>query len=536
MVWPIKIVIPEFSECEAERLSGDEEEEGEDTRGTSCSHLHSLLRASKVQKSISKRKAQIDHFEYVCLHCADVFTSQSEAKLHSTSRDGHFGMMKLSNGDVTCSGCSGFPQPVWLKRKSQQREFADMFASLSLSSTTSKPQKQQQKKPAARVVVLAEEEPSEGGGEGTVPRGLKNLGNTCFFNSSLQLLLASRRLTQALTQPQVRLGPLSSAMRTFLTNLPLGKGSANPKSLLSSVCDLACNHLGDGAQHDAQELLMFLLAGVDDEAVAALASNNHRNKPCPFTAEHEWRTQHAGFWFPGVSLELIQERVAVDEGDEDGDALLFSYSAPPPPPLPQQDEPEMVNVSKDLFQFEIDSIVTCEHCRHVSRKREMHSMLSLALSDSTTGGGDDLAESLRLYFSTPDKLLVSQNNGYRCDKCKLDRNAKREFKLHAHGPLLLLHLKRFRQAGNRLTKLQDQVPAPDCLYLGQDEEEEHAMRLVGFVEHLGSNITRGHYIAYVRNRTGRWFRCSDESVTSVTRTQARAAQVYIALYEREGEE
>ncbi|KAH9261897.1 hypothetical protein BASA81_000553 [Batrachochytrium salamandrivorans] len=517
--------IPEYNECshEAERLSGDEEE----IRGTSCPHLNSLLRASKVQKSISKRKAQIDHFQYVCLHCADVFTSQNDAKLHSAARNGHFGLMSLSNGEITCSSCEGFPQPVWLKKKSQQREFADMFTSLNSSSTS-----KQEKKKSANV-VLVEEEPLLDVGEGTVPRGLKNLGNTCFFNSSLQLLIGSRWLTQALTRSEVRFGPLSSAMRTFLTNLPLGKGTANPKSLLNSVCELACNHLGDGAQHDAQELLMFLLAGVDDEAVASTINTNNRSKPCPFTAEHEWRTHHAAFWFPGMSLELIHERVAVDEGDEDGDALTFCYAPPLSSSSTPQDEP-IVNISKDLFQLEIDSIVTCEHCRHVSKKREMHSMLSLALS-ADTEPAEDLAESLRLYFSTPDKLLVNQNNGYRCDKCKLDRNAKRELKLYAHGPLLLLHLKRFRQAGNRLTKLQDQIPAPDRLYLNQGDNEQ-AMRLVGFVEHLGNNITRGHYIAYIQNRMGKWFRCSDESVTCVTRTQARAAQVYIALYEREGKE
>jgi hypothetical protein len=38
-------------------------------------------------------------------------------------------------------------------------------------------------------------------------------------------------------------------------------------------------------------------------------------------------------------------------------------------------------------------------------------------------------------------------------------------------------------------------------------------RLVGFVSHIGTSISSGHYIAYTKYPNGRWYECNDETIT-----------------------
>eukprot|EP00775_Hariotina_reticulata_P013930 gene13930-14049_t len=108
--------------------------------------------------------------------------------------------------------------------------------------------------------------------------GLSNLGNTCFFNSSLQLLLACAPLQVMLLQPEHQLskGPLGFALQQAAL-YAAGKASGstsgssrggssayNPQSLLSAVCCHAPVFRGR-QQHDSHELMRMLLDGLQLE-------------------------------------------------------------------------------------------------------------------------------------------------------------------------------------------------------------------------------------------------------------------------------
>lgn len=103
------------------------------------------------------------------------------------------------------------------------------------------------------------------------PKGNRNLGNTCFFNSSLQALYFTKSFREAITC----LKPLS---RNF-ENMPLTK---NVSQLLEKQTKQSGNHtrelkgvlnairkindqFGHGTQEDSYELLNTLLGGLFDE-------------------------------------------------------------------------------------------------------------------------------------------------------------------------------------------------------------------------------------------------------------------------------
>ncbi|KAL3642024.1 ubiquitin-specific protease ubp2 [Castilleja foliolosa] len=106
-------------------------------------------------------------------------------------------------------------------------------------------------------------------------RGLVNLGNTCFFNSIIQNLLAIHSLREYLFELDESVGPLIASLRKFFleTNSEAGlKSAINPRSVFGSLCTKAPQFRGY-QQHDSHELLRCLLDGLSTEELSARKHN-----------------------------------------------------------------------------------------------------------------------------------------------------------------------------------------------------------------------------------------------------------------------
>ncbi|KAL1807171.1 hypothetical protein ACET3Z_030239 [Daucus carota] len=108
-------------------------------------------------------------------------------------------------------------------------------------------------------------------GGGYKVRGLTNLGNTCFFNSVLQNLLAMQKLRDHFLQMEESIGPLTVSLKKLFVEIYSGSGVKNvitPKALLGCVCAKAPQFRGF-QQHDSHELLRCLLDGLCTEELSA---------------------------------------------------------------------------------------------------------------------------------------------------------------------------------------------------------------------------------------------------------------------------
>ncbi|XP_022871466.1 ubiquitin carboxyl-terminal hydrolase 2-like isoform X1 [Olea europaea var. sylvestris] len=102
-------------------------------------------------------------------------------------------------------------------------------------------------------------------------RGIVNLGNTCFFNSTIQNLLAINKLRDYFFKLDESVGPLIAALRKLCleTSPEAGTGSViNPRSLFGSFCSKAPQFRGF-QQHDSHEFLRCLLDGLYTEELSA---------------------------------------------------------------------------------------------------------------------------------------------------------------------------------------------------------------------------------------------------------------------------
>ncbi|ERN11851.1 ubiquitin carboxyl-terminal hydrolase 2 [Amborella trichopoda] len=123
---------------------------------------------------------------------------------------------------------------------------------------------------------------------GYVVKGLQNLGNTCFFNSVLQNLLALGSLRDHfLNMNHFNGGPLSSALKKLFCETcfdPSEKGGPkesknwgqthgilNPKSLFGNICSKAPQFRGY-QQQDSHELLRCLLDALSTEDLVSKKS------------------------------------------------------------------------------------------------------------------------------------------------------------------------------------------------------------------------------------------------------------------------
>lgn len=113
---------------------------------------------------------------------------------------------------------------------------------------------------------------------GYVVRGMVNLGNTCFFNSIMQNLLAMNRLRDNFLNLDAPVGPLISSLKKLFTetNPESGlKNIINPRSFFGCVCSKSPQFRGY-QQHDSHELLRCLLDGLSTEE---LAGRKHNGSP-----------------------------------------------------------------------------------------------------------------------------------------------------------------------------------------------------------------------------------------------------------------
>ncbi|KAK6125856.1 hypothetical protein DH2020_040404 [Rehmannia glutinosa] len=137
-------------------------------------------------------------------------------------------------------------------------------------------------------------------------------------------------------------------------------------------------------------------------------------------------------------------------------------------------------------------------------------------------------------FTTSETL--GGDDKYKCSRCKSYEKAKKKLTVLEAPNILTIVLKRFR-SGN-LEKLNKLVKFPEVLnlspYMSGMSDKYPIYHLYAVVVHLGlmNAAYSGHYVSYVKDFRGDWFRIDDSRVSHVDLKTVLSVEAYILFYAR----
>ncbi|XP_015139411.1 ubiquitin carboxyl-terminal hydrolase 44 isoform X1 [Gallus gallus] len=406
--------------------------------------------------------------------------------------------------------------------------------------------------------------------------GLRNLGNTCYMNSILQVLshlLIFREcfLKLDLNQTQELLATAasgktrSSSRRSSVTastlqaneNQEKGRGSSsvrrsNLSSGLSGGASKSRNmeliqprepsskHIS--LCHELHTLFQVMWSGK-----WALVS--------PFAMLHSvWRLIPA---FRGYAQQDAQEFLCelLDKVQQELETTGTRYPALIPAAQRKLIK-QVLNVVNNIFHGQLLSQVTCLACDNKSNTIEPFWDLSLEFPERYHCNGKEMASQypcpLTEMLAKFTETEALEGKIYACDQCNTKRRkfsskpvilteAQKQLMVCRLPQVLRLHLKRFRWSGrNHREKIGVHVNFDQILNMEPYCCRESLKSLLpdcfiydlsAVVMHHGKGFGSGHYTAYCYNSEGGfWVHCNDSKLNMCTMEEVCKAQAYILFY------
>ena len=367
-----------------------------------------------------------------------------------------------------------------------------------------------------------------------IPKGFKNVGNTCYANAALQCLLSTA---------------LSHVLLDTNNSVIFRRYSSNPNILLA----------GSGSV-DSQ----------DNEKTKTNnhhTNNNHTSNATKNSETCEWLTHELtditrqytlsspipaptppspSFWCllsPSPTNGGAEANV-VDPGKL---TRHVSKLSPCLHPYQQEDAHEFLRALlstltldghnkklSSLFDGLLESAVTCQSCRHASMTRDRYMDLSLDISSAKV---TDLPAALKHFTKTEH---LGEDNQVHCDKCRIKRVVTKGLRLATAPTILVCHFKRFSyDAYGRILRLNKFVGYPQRLEIGPYMSRANRgtpppYELIGVLVHTGRTCHSGHYIAYIKQcGTNNWYQANDSVVQPVPLETVLNQKAYICIYEVE---
>ncbi|MBN3299677.1 UBP44 hydrolase, partial [Amia calva] len=398
--------------------------------------------------------------------------------------------------------------------------------------------------------------------------GLRNLGNTCYMNSILQVLSHLHIFRECFLQLDLNqaLELLASAVngnsRPPLCKLVMAHGKAGQPSFPLSKRGMSAGLSGGASRTRNMELIQ-----------PKEPSSNH------ISLCHELHTLFQVMWSgkwalvsPFAMLNSVWQLIPAFRGYAQQDAQEFLCELldkvqrelettgtlqPAQVPAPQRKLiKKVLNVVNTIFHGQLLSQVTCLACDNKSNTIEPFWDLSLEFPERYHCNGKEtaaqfpclLTEMLAKFTETE----ALEGNIYACDQCNSKRRrfsskpiilteAQKQLMIHKLPQVLRLHLKRFRWSGrNHREKIGVHVSFDQILNMepyccrdstGSLKPDCFVYELSAVVMHHGKGFGSGHYTAYCYNTEGGfWVHCNDSKLNICTVDEVCKTQAYILFY------
>ncbi|OUZ99787.1 Ubiquitin carboxyl-terminal hydrolases family 2 [Macleaya cordata] len=306
------------------------------------------------------------------------------------------------------------------------------------------------------------------------PCGLTNCGNSCYANAVLQCLAFTRPLTAYLLQGlhskecSKKEWCFTCEFESLIMKAKEGKSPLSPIGILSQLHNIG-SHLGHGKEEDAHEFLRYAIDKMQSICL-----------------------KEAGINAVG----------------------------------PLAEETTLIGL---IFRGYLRSKIKCMRCQGKSERYERMMDLTVEIQ----GDIGTLEEALGQFTATE---ILDGENKYHCSRCKSYEKAKKKLTVLEAPNVLTIALKRF-QSG-KFGKLNKAVRFPEVLnlapYMSGTSDKSPIYSLYAVVVHLDimNAAFSGHYVCYVKNSQGKWFKIDDSTVKPVELERVLSRGAYMLLYAR----
>lgn len=317
-----------------------------------------------------------------------------------------------------------------------------------------------------------------------IPKGIANIGNTCFLNTILQILSQSKELNKLfdLNELDVHKNAIEYPiyqnwidMRRLLHNQET-KGNIIPRGFFNWFLQIAKKknqqHVFESHnQCDTAEFLQFFVDCL-----------------------HECIKRPMNITINGLSENPI-DKLAI----KCYETWKIHY---------ENDYSEL----KDVFNGIMVSNIKSKDNTILSSKSELYFILDLPVATSEKKYGT-LIECLDAF--TESEKLEGENAWYN-EKTKLKEDVEKQILFWNFPIILVICLKRFSLDGTSKEMHHVKYPLEIDLskYVCGYHPDDYNYELFGICNHFG-NLNKGHYTNFVKNMHNIWYYCDDENITEV---------------------
>ncbi|NWI15419.1 UP44A hydrolase, partial [Crypturellus soui] len=407
--------------------------------------------------------------------------------------------------------------------------------------------------------------------------GLRNLGNTCYMNSILQVLSHLHIFRECflkldLSQTQELLAAAANGKTRCSSKQPSASASAlhvndNYEKVKRSSSSVRRPSLSSGLSGGASKSRNMELIQPREPSSKHISLCHELHTlfqvmwsgkwalVSPFAMLHSvWRLIPA---FRGYAQQDAQEFLCelLDKVQQELETTGTRYPALIPASQRKLIK-QVLNVVNTIFHGQLLSQVTCLACDNKSNTVEPFWDLSLEFPERYHCNGKEMASQhpclLTEMLSKFTETEALEGKIYACDQCNTKRRkfsskpvilteAQKQLMVCRLPQVLRLHLKRFRWSGrNHREKIGVHVTFEERLNMEPFCCRESLRSLLpgcfiydlsAVVMHHGKGFGSGHYTAYCFNSEGGfWVHCNDSKLNMCTIEEVCKAQAYILFY------
>ena len=323
--------------------------------------------------------------------------------------------------------------------------------------------------------------------------GIKNLGNTCFINSSLQIFIHCPLFIHKLITKNKVINENTPITLNFLSICDLMlKTKSNSISIYSFKNLLGLKHkiFFGHLQQDSQEFIRIFLEDISKELNEIKYNGIYRLLSNSDSKNKKMRDEDFHINFSQREKSIITE----------------------------------------IFYSQIVNIYTCQ-CQSKIFSFQKILDFPLLFPEKIKNNIISLYDLLKLYFS--EEYIDFEN---KCEKCKKIVKHKKELKISRPPEILILSLQRIDLITGK--KLDYSVKFEQKLNLyefidhecGYDKESKY--ELFGVINHQGI-INSGHYFSFIINKNNEWIEFNDSIVRKINYFSNYSPYVYALFYIKE---